>query len=116
MDLHDSDEGSIQVVSLSFLGVQDIHSVGTSRNGEDRLGGREGGGEGEREAGNIYIVWYSKGPALVWLHEMEPWFHSWYRGRVETLDAKYNLGLHREFKESYPTIFMCQPYCFIKVS
>ncbi len=22
---------------------------------------------------------------------MKPWFHSWYRGRVETLDAKYNL-------------------------
>ncbi len=28
---------------------------------------------------------------LVWQHEVEPWFHSWYRGRVETLDAKYNL-------------------------
>ncbi len=28
---------------------------------------------------------------LVWPHEVEPWFHSWYRGRVETLDAKYNL-------------------------
>ncbi len=26
----------------------------------------------------------------VWPHEVEPWFHSWYRGRVETLDAKYN--------------------------
>ncbi len=25
---------------------------------------------------------------LVWPHEVEPWFHSWYRGRVETLDAK----------------------------
>ncbi len=24
-------------------------------------------------------------------HEVEPWFHSWYRGRVETLDARYNL-------------------------
>ncbi len=24
---------------------------------------------------------------LVWPHEVEPWFHSWYRGRVETLDA-----------------------------
>ncbi len=23
---------------------------------------------------------------------MEPWFHFWYRGRVETLDAKYNLA------------------------
>ncbi len=28
---------------------------------------------------------------LVWPHEVEPWFHSQYRGRVETLDAKYNL-------------------------
>ncbi len=28
---------------------------------------------------------------LVWPHEVEPWFHSRYRGRVETLDAKYNL-------------------------
>ncbi len=25
---------------------------------------------------------------LVWPHEVEPWFHSWYKGRVETLDAK----------------------------
>ncbi len=25
---------------------------------------------------------------LVWPHEVEPWFHSWYRGRVETLEAK----------------------------
>ncbi len=22
---------------------------------------------------------------LVWPHEVEPWFYSWYRGRVETL-------------------------------
>ncbi len=29
---------------------------------------------------------------LVWPHEVEPWFRSWYRGRVETLDAKYNLA------------------------
>ena len=29
---------------------------------------------------------------LVWPHEVvEPWFHIWYRGRVETLDAKYNI-------------------------
>ncbi len=28
---------------------------------------------------------------LVWPLEVEPWFHSWCRGRVETLDAKYNL-------------------------
>ncbi len=24
---------------------------------------------------------------LVWPHKVEPWFHSWCRGRVETLDA-----------------------------
>ncbi len=24
----------------------------------------------------------------MWSYEMEPWFHSWYRGRVETLGAK----------------------------
>ncbi len=30
---------------------------------------------------------------FVWPHEVEPWFHSWYRGSVETLDAKYNLIL-----------------------
>ncbi len=29
---------------------------------------------------------------LVWPHEVEPWFHSWFRGRVDTLDAKYNLS------------------------
>ena len=29
----------------------------------------------------------------MWPHEVEPWFHSWYRGRVEILDAKYNLAL-----------------------
>ena len=28
----------------------------------------------------------------MWPHEVEPWFHSWYIGRVETLDAKYNLA------------------------
>ncbi len=27
---------------------------------------------------------------LVWPHEVEPLFHSWYRGRVETPDARYN--------------------------
>ncbi len=24
---------------------------------------------------------------LVWPHEVEPWFHSWYKDRVKTLDA-----------------------------
>ena len=27
----------------------------------------------------------------MWPYEVEPWFHSWYRGMIETLDAKYNL-------------------------
>ncbi len=26
----------------------------------------------------------------MWPHEVESWFHSWYIGKVETLDAKYN--------------------------
>ena len=26
-----------------------------------------------------------------WPHEVEPWFQSWYRVRVDTLDANYNL-------------------------
>ena len=30
---------------------------------------------------------------LVWPHEVKRWFYSGYRGRVETLDAKYNLQL-----------------------
>ncbi len=29
----------------------------------------------------------------MWPHGEELWSHSWYRGRVETLDAKYNLIL-----------------------
>ncbi len=28
----------------------------------------------------------------MWPHEVEPWFYSWYRGRVETLDSRYNLA------------------------
>ncbi len=28
---------------------------------------------------------------LVWPHEVEPWLHYWYRSKVGTLDAKYNL-------------------------
>ncbi len=40
---------------------------------------------------NIIIFRQLSFNLLVWSHEVEPWFHSWYRGRVETLDAKYNL-------------------------
>ncbi len=43
------------------------------------------GKEGERR---IIVALFE---LLVWPREVEPWFHSWYRGRVETLDAKYNL-------------------------
>ncbi len=28
---------------------------------------------------------------LVWPHEVVQWSHSWYTGRVETLDAKCSL-------------------------
>ena len=41
---------------------------------------------------------------LVWPHEVEPWFHSWYRGRVETLDAKYNLAYDTPLHVTTPTI------------
>ncbi len=42
--------------------------------------------------GIIRSSWYvARFQLLVRPHEVEPWFHSWYRGRVETLDAKYNL-------------------------
>ncbi len=30
--------------------------------------------------------------SLLIVSEVELWFHSWYRGRVETLDANINLG------------------------
>ncbi len=39
----------------------------------------------------LNIISYLGSELLVCPHEVEPWFHSWYRGRVETLDAKYNL-------------------------
>ncbi len=38
------------------------------------------------------MSWVALFELLVWPHEVEPWFHYWYRGRVETLDAKYNLA------------------------
>ncbi len=39
----------------------------------------------------LNIISYLVFELLVWPHEVESWFHSWYIGRVETLDAKYNL-------------------------
>ncbi len=32
----------------------------------------------------------------MWPHDVEPWFHFWYRGRVETLDANSYLGISFE--------------------
>lgn len=56
MDLHNSNEGSIEVVCLRLFGVEDLHRVCSSGDGEDRLGEREGreeegedGGQGVRE-------------------------------------------------------------------
>ena len=42
--------------------------------------------DGEKVIVHLYLS--------VWPHEVEPWFHSWYRarGRVEILDVKYNLA------------------------
>ncbi len=42
--------------------------------------------------GHISLRYNSLFEQLVWPHEVDPWFHSWYRGRVESLDAKYNLA------------------------
>ena len=39
MDLHDSNEGGIEVVALGLPGVEDVHWMGAARDGEDRLGG-----------------------------------------------------------------------------
>ncbi len=39
---------------------------------------------------------------LVQPHEVEPWFYSWYSGRVETLDAEYMVATPTiNSKESY---------------
>ena len=50
VDLHYGNEGSVKVVCLWLLGVEDLHRVGPSGDGEDGLGEgrgrREGGGEG----------------------------------------------------------------------
>ena len=62
MDLHDSNEGGIEVVALGLPGVEDVHWMGAARDGEDGLGGREGGREvgwrgGGREGGREgYII------------------------------------------------------------
>ncbi len=45
----------------------------------------------DQEEGSKAVWHQGEGALLVRPHEVEPWFHSWYRGRVETLDAKYNL-------------------------
>lgn len=44
MDLHDSNESSIQVVRLRLLSIENVHWMCAAWDGEDRLGGeREGG-------------------------------------------------------------------------
>lgn len=35
MDLHDGDEGSVEVVGFWFLGVENLYREGTTWNGED---------------------------------------------------------------------------------
>ena len=48
MNLHDSNESSIQVVCLRLLRVENVHRMCATGDGEDGLGrGREGGGYGE---------------------------------------------------------------------
>ena len=42
MDLHNSNEGSVKVVCLRLFGVEDLHRVCSSGDGEDRLGGEKG--------------------------------------------------------------------------
>ncbi len=36
----------------------------------------------------------------MWPHEVEPWFHSWYRGRVDVKYNLYSMWPHPWFKES----------------
>ncbi len=39
----------------------------------------------------IAVIKFADIVLLVWPHEVESWLHSWYRSKVEILDAKYNL-------------------------
>ena len=49
MDLHDSNESSIQVVCLRLLRVENVHRMCAAGDGEDGLGGGTGGrGDGRR--------------------------------------------------------------------
>ena len=49
MDLHDSNESSIQVVCLRLLRVENVHRMCAAGDGEDGLGGGMGGrGDGRR--------------------------------------------------------------------
>lgn len=60
MNLHDGDEGGVEVVGFGFLGVEDLDGIGTSGDGEDGaaeevlgelLGVEGGGGDDELEVG-----------------------------------------------------------------
>ena len=44
MDLHDSNESSIQVVRLRLLGIENVHWMCAAGDGEDGLGGKREGG------------------------------------------------------------------------
>ena len=43
MDLHDSNESSIQVVCLRLLGIENVHWMCAAWDGENGLGGEMGG-------------------------------------------------------------------------
>ncbi len=46
-----------------------------------------------RGGGRIWSHVHTKVTSYIhyyWPHEVDPWFHSWYRGRAETLDATHN--------------------------
>ena len=45
-------------------------------------------GSEKRATSSSYNIPIALFLVIVWPHEMELWFRSWYRGRVETLDYK----------------------------
>lgn len=51
MDLHNSNEGCVEVVCLWLFGIKDLHRVCSSGDGEDGLGERGEGRGGEGEVG-----------------------------------------------------------------
>ncbi len=52
------------------------------RGGEGREGGRKGRCIVEVEIVPLFLIMHAAlFELLMWPHEVEPWFHSWYRGR-----------------------------------